>query len=133
EDGDLEELGSTSEPVASHYPGLWFGDGEGLEEFANLSESVAMVLSQEAPDFDPLDFNLCVDHGSDWLVRLHEWAFKYQLPLLRSERTLWRAEDHELQEFYELAEQWETLEDGTKVPRHPVVWRLIDNVFTSSM
>jgi hypothetical protein len=132
EDGDVEEFGNTSEPVASHYPGLWFGDGEGLEEFKNLSESVAMVLSQEALDFDPLDFNLEVAHGSDWLVRLHEWAFKHQMPLLRSDMTLWGAEDHDSEDFYELAEQWETLDGGTSIPRHPVVWRLIDNVFTSS-
>lgn len=89
EDGGVEELGNTSEPVASHYPGLWFGDGEGLEEFKNLSESVAMVLSQEALDFDPLDFNLEVGDWSDWLSRLHDWAFKHQMPLLRSDMTLW--------------------------------------------
>lgn len=32
-----------------------------------------------------------------------------------------------------MAKQWETLDDETSIPRHPVVWRLIDNVFTSSV
>lgn len=112
--------------------GLWLGDGEGLDEFVNLSESVAMVLSQEALDFDPFDFNLEVGGWSDWLNRLHDWAFKHQMPLLRSDMTLWGTEDHDSEDFYELAEQWETLDGGTSIPRHPVVWRLIDNVFTSS-
>ena len=114
------------------YLGKWFGDGEGLDEFANLSESVAMVLSREDVDFDPLDFNLEVHHGSDWLSRLHDWAFKYKMPLLRSDMTLWGCEDYVYEDFYELAEQWETLDSGVRIPRHPVVWRLIDNVFTSS-
>ncbi len=41
-------------------------------------------------------------------------------------------EDHAPEDFYELAEQWETMDGGTSIPRHPVVWRLIDNVFTSA-
>jgi hypothetical protein len=54
------------------------------------------------------------------------------MPLLRSDMTLWGVEDHDPEDFYELAEQWETLDGGTSIPRHPVVWRLIDNVFTSA-
>lgn len=132
EDGGLEELGKVDEPLASHDPGLWFGDGEGLDEFVNLSESVAMVLSQDTLDFDPFDFNLEVGGWVDWLNRLHDWAFKHQMPLLRSDMTLWGVEDHDPEDFYELAEQWDSLDGGTSIPRHPVVWRLIDNVFTSS-
>lgn len=115
------------------YLGLWFGNGEGLAEFVDLSESVAMVLSQENLEFDPLDFNCDIRHGSDWIQQLHDWAFKYQMPLLRSDMGLWGGDDCDLEDFYELAEEWYTLEDGTKIPRHPVMWRLIDNVFTSSM
>lgn len=133
-----EELGTENwwrwEPLGDgDQLGQWLGDGDGLGEFVELSEAVAMALSQDAMDFDPLDFNLEVRHGSDWLPLLHDWAFKYQMPLLRSRMTLWGCEDYALDHFYELAEQWETLEDGTSIPRHPVVWRLIDNVFTSSM
>ncbi len=130
---DAEVWSQWDEPtLEDDYLGLWLGNGEGLDEFVNLSESVAMVLSHEALDFDPLDFNLEVAHGSDWLVRLHDWAFKHQMPLLRSDMTLWGAEDHDSEDFYELAEQWETLDGETNIPLHPVVWRLIDNVFTSS-
>lgn len=115
------------------YLGQWLGDPDGMEEFANLSESVAMVLIREVIDFDPLDFNAEVNCGKDWLHLLHNWAFKYQMPLLRSDMSLWGVENYELEEFYDLAGQWETQDDGTKFPRHPVVWRLIDNVFSSSM
>ena len=130
---DAEVWSQWDEPsLDGDHLGLWLGDGEGLDEFVNLSESVAMVLSHEALDFDPLDFNLEVNDCSDWLDRLHDWAFKHQMPLLRSDMTLWGAEDHDSEDFYELAEQWDSLDGGTSIPRHPVVWRLIDNVFTSS-
>jgi hypothetical protein len=63
---DVEVWSQWDEPSSDDdHLGLWLGDGEGLDEFVNLSESVAMVLSQEALDFDPLDFNLEVAHGSD--------------------------------------------------------------------
>ncbi len=130
---DAEEWSQWDEPsFDDDHLGLWLGDGEGIEEFVNRGESVAMVLSHEALDFDPLDFNLEVNEWSDWLDRLHSWAFKHQMPLLRSDMTLWGRENQDAEDFYELAEQWETLDGGTSVPRHPVVWRLIDNVFTSS-
>ncbi|QGJ68644.1 Hypothetical protein PBC10988_3050 [Planctomycetales bacterium 10988] len=113
--------------------GQWFGDPDGMEEFSDLSESVAMVLSREAIDFDPLDFDVEISGGTGWIALLHDWAFKYQMPLLRSEMSLWGVESYELEEFYDLAEHWDTSDDDTKFPRHPVVWRLIDNVFTASM
>jgi len=130
---EAEEWSQWDEPsFDDDHLGLWLGDGEGLDEFVNLSESVAMVLSHEALDFDPLDFNLEVNEWSDWIDRLHSWAFKHQMPLLRSDMMLLGTEDHDPEDFYELAEQWETLDGGTSIPRHPVVWRLIDNVFTSA-
>lgn len=122
------------EPSAEDdYLGLWSGDGEGLAEFVDLRESVAMVLSREDMDFDPFNWSCEIQRGSDWLPLLHDWAFKHQMPLLRSEMGLWGCDEYDLEDFYELAEMWDTLDDGTKIPRHPVVWRLVDNVFTSSM
>lgn len=122
------------EPSAEDdYLCLWSGDGEGLAEFVDLSESVAMVLSRENVDFDPFNWSCEIQQGSDWLPLLHDCAFKHQMPLLRSEMGLWGCDEYDLEDFYELAEMWDTLDDGTKIPRHPVVWRLIDNVFTSSM
>lgn len=130
---DAEEWWEWDEPSSDgDYLGLWFGDGEGLDEFANLSDAVAMVLSHERLSFDPLDFNFEVHRGTDWICRLQEWGFKHQMPLLRSDMTLWGCRTYDLEDFYELAEQWDTLNDGMSVPRKPVVWRLIDNVFTSS-
>lgn len=112
---------------------LWFGDPSGLEEFATLSESIEMVLSRESINLEELNLGGGPIAVPGWVHYLHNWAFKYQMPLLRHDMYLWEAEDAELEEWCELLEHWDTLDDGTTFPRHPVVRRLVDNVFTSSM
>lgn len=114
------------------YLGMWLGEEDGLDVFVNLVESLAMVFRSEEPVIDGFDIDF---HRSDWcawLPLLHDWAFNFQMPLLRSDMFLWQAEDESPEDFYELAEQWQVT-SGVQYPKHPVVWRLVDNVFTSSI
>ena len=68
-----------------------------------------------------------------WLSQLHEWAFRYQMPLLRCDMSLWGCEDYDFDGFYRLSALWEWNNDPRlRYPLHPVVWRIVDNLFTSS-
>ena len=114
------------------YLGRWYGDPDGMPEFFNLVESLTEVLKRE--DFssiDDLSFPFRFRSWSVWLSTIHSWAFRFQLPLLRCEMSLWGAEDANQDDFYELSEQLSQTGD-VSWPLHPVSWSLTYNVFTSS-
>lgn len=114
------------------YLGRWYGDPEGMAEFFNLVESLTDVLQRE--DFSSVDdlrtpFSFRSWNG--WLSTIHAWAFRFRMPLLRCEMSLWGAENADQDEFIELAEQLSQAGD-VSWPLHPLKWSLTYNVFTSS-
>lgn len=121
----------TAKPGFSYLSlGMWTGDPDGLQEFTDLANALVNVLSREnfsATDAPEHDFRSV----SCWLSTVHYWAFKYQLPLLRSDMTLWGAEDSQSDQFFELAEMQVEC-NGISYPLHPLCFSLVDNVFTSS-
>ena len=118
--------------------GMWSGHPDGLQEFTDLVESALCVLRREdflneATDEDYyLQVPFAFGSSTEWLNTLHAWAFRFQMPLLKCDMTLWEAEDSDPSDFFELAEQFGQM-DGVSYPLHPVCWTLIHNVFTSSM
>lgn len=114
------------------YLGRWYGDPEGMAEFFNLVESVTDVLQREdfssVPDLRaPFSFH----SWNGWLSTIHAWAFRFQIPLLRCEMSLWGAEDSHPDDFIELSKQISQTGD-LSWPLHPACWSLTYNVFTSS-
>lgn len=104
--------------------GYWSGEGSGLESFLELGDSVAIVLSDEGAG---------IDSWRSWLRLLHEWGIRYELPLLRSDLSLWGCEGYSMEQFDDLCGKWVTSDDGQRLyPKHPIIWRLVHNVFTSS-
>ena len=121
-EGPLINLNSMSK---SSELGLWTGDPEGLDDFVSLSSSICMALQGEG---------ILGGDWRRWLEQLHEWAFRYQMPLLRCDISLWgRNDDYDLEDFYRISSQW-TWGDSPDLcyPSHPIVWRIVDNLFTSS-
>lgn len=113
----------------SPFLGRWAGSPEGIEEFVNLADSVCIALADE----DMGELPRLKDYG-DWLWLLHTWAFRHQMPLLRSDMNVWGCEQFpESDDFYRLIETWtDPDENGIGFPKHPLRWRLLFNVFTSS-
>ena len=114
------------------YLGRWYGDPDGIPEFFNLVESLTAVLERE--DFstvDDLDLPFAFGSWIEWISTIHSWAFRFQMPLLSCEMSLWGAEDANQDDFYELSEQLSQTGD-VSWPLHPVRWSLTYNVFTSS-
>ena len=113
----------------------WFGDPEGRDSFLHLVESTLAVLDGEdlseidIHDVVPFDFR----SAEGWVGTLHAWAFRYQMPLLRSTMTTWGREGHDRNEFFDTVNLWRQLDGGARYPAHPIRWALIDDVFTSSM
>lgn len=131
--GSLDDLGWYEwDGPNRRYLGMWLGQVDGLEAFRNLVESLCAVFRSEEPDVEGLDIDFCTSEWCDWLPLLHDWAFRFQMPLLRSDMFLWQAEDESLDDFYEFAQQWQTNGD-LPYPKHPLVWKLVDGVFTSSV
>jgi hypothetical protein len=110
--------------------GRWAGSPEGIKEFINLADSVCIALADE--DMGELPR---LDDSGDWLWLLHRWAFRHQIPLLRSDMTVWGCDQYPgWDDFYRLIETWsEPNSDGVCYPMHPLNWRLLFNVFTSSV
>lgn len=117
----------------STYLGMWYGNPEGLQEFINLVESAMIILERE--DFSDVDANelpFAFGSLSQWISTLHMWAFRFHMPLLRIDMTPWGASDSDPDDYFELVEQKGKVGDSS-YPLHPFCWKLVDNVFTSSM
>ena len=105
--------------------GMWFGHPDGLQEFTDLVESALCVLQREDfADVDDLVVPFAFGSSRQWLSTLHSWAFRFQMPLLRSDMTLWGAEDCDPHQFIELSERWGRVED-TSYPLHRVQERTL--------
>jgi hypothetical protein len=135
-DGEVEEWWTWDGPhVGPEYDdppflGRWTGSFEGIDEFVLLSETVCEALA----DADLGDLRTPRGYGG-WLWFLHHLAFHHQILLLQSDMNVWGCEEYpDCDEFFEKIEEWH--EPGGKdlrYPKHPLIWRLIHNVFTSSM
>ncbi|MCD0459533.1 hypothetical protein [Roseiconus lacunae] len=114
--------------------GRWFGDPEGRDFFFCLVNSTLTVLGNEDvsefPDLEaPFDFRSL----NGWIGTLHAWAFRFQMPLLRSEMKVWGQDDQQPSTFFETVNLWRQMDGGKRYPAHPVRWVLVDDVFTSSI
>ncbi|MEZ5945163.1 MAG: hypothetical protein R3C18_27635 [Planctomycetaceae bacterium] len=115
------------------YLGIWFGSPDGIDEFCDLIESVAMVLRREDfSNIDPLDLRVEFESLHEWLSTLHQWAMKFSLPLLRGFGEVWNGEASDADEYIRLIHSWGGI-GAVSYPLHPLVFNLQYNVYSSTL
>ncbi len=124
----------------SRWLGMWYGDPGGKDEFLRLCKSIASVLRMETRIAGCEGGTLAVRGWPDWIFSIHDWAHRHQMPMLRSQLTIWNSSaplpsddwgDDDLAVALAADRNWKSL-DGVRYPAHPYVRSLVDNVFTAS-
>ena len=99
-----------------------------MEEFTTLAESAFLTLCE----FDSTAKKSDGFHG--WMALLHDMAFKFPTSLLCSEMSFWGLDEFpDMDNLDDFGYQWVESEGQTPYPKHPLCWRLIHNVFVSSI
>jgi len=115
-------------PNDGSFYGRFSGDGSGMEDFTDLAESAFLTLCE----FDRDSKKTKGFHG--WIALLHDMGFKYPTSLLCSDMSVWGLdEEPDLDDLESYTSQWVESEGQTPYPKHPLCWRLVHNVFVSSI
>lgn len=118
--------------LTGNFLNRWFGNPDGLDRFKRLVESALLVLRAENfSGVDDSEIPFRFRHFEDWVSTIHNWAFRFQMPFLRSRMKLWNSDTQGTQAFDELTKKW-IENSGVSFPAYPLCWTLYDDVFTCS-
>jgi len=110
--------------------GRYFGCPDGFDRFQSLAETACDVLSRVNAYDIPI-----LTGTADWLWFVHELAFRHSPFFLGIDQRLWGFESTPTDEaFFAALDVWDQDKDGAiRWPIHPLVHRLTEDVFISSM
>lgn len=132
---DEDEWDQWGGPTDGKFYGRFYGDESGMDEFAVLAESTFLTLCEFDADFQiASQYRRTSDGLYGWMDMLHDMGFKYPTSLLCSENSVWSVDESlDLDDLESYVCQWEVGDDKTPYPKYPLCWRLVHNVFISSI
>lgn len=132
---EADEWEEWNGPKDGSFYGRFYGDEGGMDEFAVLAESAFLTLCEFDTDFQiGRQYRKHSDGLYGWMGLLHDMGFKYPTSLLCSENSVWSLEEFpDLDDLENYVCEWVESEDKTPYPKYPLCWRLVHNVFISSI